>query len=323
MLVGFGKAQLFEADLPEVTRETLAPVIADRAGLARLADAVLTRVTGPRASAAAGVAQTLRTSPHIDLETRLSRELFELAAARPVVFGATDEPVQRVGRAVPVDAAAVPVDSHAGSPGSGVLALLHAAAAPLAESAPSTVVRQWLSRRWAAWSPARRKLAVGGGAALLAVVVAASAAPGGIAPGSSAASEPTAARSTSPSQSAASPVTPVTPSVVTGDDPLAALPALLGRRTDCLRDLSVLCLDDVAESGSAAWDDDRAAIDALVASGLQPTVISGAGAALVERLGDSALISLAPGSDPASVLLLKGEAGWRIRDYLASTGQSG
>jgi hypothetical protein len=32
------------------------------------------------------------------------------------------------------------------------------------------------------------------------------------------------------------------------------------------------------------------------------------------------LIALAPGSEPASVLLLKGEAGWRIRDYIAGGG---
>jgi hypothetical protein len=43
-------------------------------------------------------------------------------------------------------------------------------------------------------------------------------------------------------------------------------------------------------------------------------------AAVVERLGDSVLIALGPDSRPASVLLMKGEAGWRIRDYIAGTG---
>jgi len=37
---------------------------------------------------------------------------------------------------------------------------------------------------------------------------------------------------------------------------------------------------------------------------------------LVQRLGDSALVFLGPGTEPASLLLVKGEAGWRIRDYL-------
>jgi hypothetical protein len=38
---------------------------------------------------------------------------------------------------------------------------------------------------------------------------------------------------------------------------------------------------------------------------------------VVERLGDSVLVDLDPESQPASVLLMKGEAGWRIRDYVA------
>jgi hypothetical protein len=107
------------------------------------------------------------------------------------------------------------------------------------------------------------------------------------------------------------------PATITGDDPLAALGELLTFRTVCFRDLSVLCLDDVDEQGSAALDDDRAALDALVADAVQPSELRADGASVVERLGDSVIIALAPGSEPASVLLLKGEAGWRIRDYLA------
>ena len=37
---------------------------------------------------------------------------------------------------------------------------------------------------------------------------------------------------------------------------------------------------------------------------------------LVERLGDSALIDLPEGSDPASILLMRTADGWRIRDYV-------
>ena len=110
----------------------------------------------------------------------------------------------------------------------------------------------------------------------------------------------------------------VEPSAVTGDDPLAALDALLNRRLDCFRDLSLLCLDDVDEQGSAALDADRATLDALVDDGAQPSEVDAHAATVVERLGDSVLIGLAPDSEPASILLLKGEAGWRIRDYLAA-----
>ena len=107
---------------------------------------------------------------------------------------------------------------------------------------------------------------------------------------------------------------------VSGDDPLGALSALLARRSDCFRDLSEMCLSDVDERGSSAWAEDRAALDALLSQAEQPVLLDAAGATLVQRMGDSALISLAPGTEPASLLLLKGEAGWRIRDYLAGTG---
>lgn len=318
MLVGFGNAQIFEADLPEVHREVLPPVIADRAALAGLVDAVLARVTGPRAAAAASFATQLRSASHIDLEARLGRELFELAAARPVDFTASDAaPAAQPARAIAVDASvAAPPPQTTRSRDSG-LAGLRVALAPVLETGPGSVARRWASERWAGFSPQRRRLVVGGGAALLAVVIAAAALPG------SGVSTPElgAQASLPPVMTDDSTLPPVAPSVVTGDDPLAALPALLDRRTQCLRDLSVLCFDDVDESGSAAWDEDRAALDALVGSGVQPSLISGVGATLVERLGESALIALAPDSDPASVLLMRGEAGWRVRDYLASARQ--
>jgi hypothetical protein len=104
------------------------------------------------------------------------------------------------------------------------------------------------------------------------------------------------------------------------EDPVDALSRLLATRERCLRDLSVLCLEDVDEQGSAALDDDRQAIQAIVDAGRQPVILDAGGAVVIERLGDSVLIALAPDSQPASVLLMKGEAGWRIRDYIAGTG---
>ncbi|MEO8095001.1 MAG: protein kinase, partial [Pseudolysinimonas sp.] len=87
MLIGFGGASLFESGLPEVRRERVPGVIADRAALASLAEAVLGRVTGPRSAAAAALAATLSPgSSQLDLEARLARELFELAAARPIAL---------------------------------------------------------------------------------------------------------------------------------------------------------------------------------------------------------------------------------------------
>jgi serine/threonine protein kinase len=107
---------------------------------------------------------------------------------------------------------------------------------------------------------------------------------------------------------------------VLGDDPVAALVELLAERERCVRDLSVLCLEALLQEGSAALEHDTALIRAVQAGGEQTadaTVLT-SGPVLVERLGDSALLDLGdvPHTQPASALVMRGEAGWRIRDYL-------
>jgi hypothetical protein len=109
-------------------------------------------------------------------------------------------------------------------------------------------------------------------------------------------------------------------SAVSADDPIAALAALLERRAECVRDLSILCLDDVDQGGSAALDDDVALIRGIEAGQVsgELAVIDASSIVITERLGDVALLEFErlPNSEPASTLLVKGEAGWRIRDYL-------
>ena len=121
---------------------------------------------------------------------------------------------------------------------------------------------------------------------------------------------------------------------VLSDDPVAAAGALLAERERCLRDLSVLCLDGVLQKGSAAMERDTAIIRSMQNGGEVPAeaVIAVGELSLVERLGDTALVSLgmpdarspvggtqqggaAANSKPASALVMRGEAGWRIRDY--------
>ena len=105
---------------------------------------------------------------------------------------------------------------------------------------------------------------------------------------------------------------------------MAAATALLERRSECFDAKSVVCLDDVDQRGSVALDADRNAVRSLQ-EGLSPTSprLSGRTVTLVERLGNSALLALSPSADgstvetvPASLLILKSEAGWRIRDVL-------
>ena len=103
MLIGFGSAELFEPGIPEVARERIAGVTADRAALLGLADAVLSRTTGARAKAAARLREDFRAMSLGELAERMAGRLFELAAARPVSFDPDDEDQRdRAGRVVAV-----------------------------------------------------------------------------------------------------------------------------------------------------------------------------------------------------------------------------
>jgi hypothetical protein len=114
------------------------------------------------------------------------------------------------------------------------------------------------------------------------------------------------------------------PSVLTADDPAAAVVELLRRRRACMAAASVPCLDGVDQPGSVAMAADGYLIRQL------PTVPAEAAAreepetpvtaTVQERTGNSALVVLGEGSadgvnaQPASALVIKGEAGWRLRE---------
>tara|TARA_R110002167_G_scaffold22061_1_gene79245 strand:- start:1033 stop:1695 length:663 start_codon:yes stop_codon:yes gene_type:complete len=110
--------------------------------------------------------------------------------------------------------------------------------------------------------------------------------------------------------------------VLLADDPRAASAVLVETRERCLDELSILCLDQVFQQGSAAMDADRDVI-LMIQSGGEATATrwsidsQPSEWVVVERLGGTALIRLGPESTAASLLLMKGEAGWRIREYLA------
>ena len=101
-----------------------------------------------------------------------------------------------------------------------------------------------------------------------------------------------------------------------------ALTVLLGVRADCLRNLSVVCLEAVSAAGTPAYLSDVALIDSVIAGGELPqnVVFDAAASIPKQQLGDSVLFEFNDGdiSKPASVLLVKGEAGWRIRSYTLS-----
>jgi hypothetical protein len=304
MLTGFGRAELFEPGIPEIEREGLAGVVADRAALLVLADAVLARASGARSKAAARLRDDLHDVPPGLLAERMAAELFGLASARPLRFEADERPVpDPPGRAVKV--AEIPVDEPETPVGT-----VQGLASRLLESGPAATVRAAVRERWAGWTAGRRRAVLASAAAGSVLLVALVVVPGPTVRVPAAVEAPQEA------------VPPTSSEVPDGgdDDPLVALHELVTRRDGCFRDLSVLCLDGVDEAGSSAWDADRMALQAILDGGDAPRSLSLTSATLVERLGDSALVDLGRDSDPASVLLLKGEAGWRIRDYLGAGG---
>jgi len=174
--------------------------------------------------------------------------------------------------------------------------------------------RDGVTGRWKALAPKTRRVLVAGvagsGVLLIALATAPSPAttPAGPPP---AESTPTIAAEAGPDPA------------LSGDDPVAAARALVALRAECIRSASLLCLDGVVQAGSSAEAADRAAVTVIQTGGEAPAPIDGSVFELVERLGASALVSLgrptAGETAPASLLLMKGEAGWRIRDYVAGS----
>ncbi len=116
---------------------------------------------------------------------------------------------------------------------------------------------------------------------------------------------------------------------VRGADPIAATNALLGLRSDCIRQTEPECVDVIDEPGSVQWTDDRQLI--LESTPSRPadrdsssSINSGKFAIprLVSSLGAAAVLALdqSDGANPTSVLVIKGDAGWRIREIFASSG---
>ncbi|MDJ0377657.1 protein kinase [Cryobacterium sp. PH31-L1] len=108
---------------------------------------------------------------------------------------------------------------------------------------------------------------------------------------------------------------------IAGDDPVSAVPALLVRRAACLVAASLVCLIDVDQTGSAilAADSYDARERQQGGSGHEVADYTPYLPSLAERSGDLAVVALTPASvqqksQPASVLVVKGEGGWRLRE---------
>lgn len=300
VLACFGSAFPMTPGQPPALLDAVPGVGLDIRAFAGLAGSVLTAADAP---ATRGLADWVASSPaleHDEWFDELADRLFDLGFPEPVDFAQDDVAVAvprvpgRLASGPPVDVeetTALPIPAW-------VAGLLPDGAADILTRARGAL-RLVRPRVWA--------MAGAVGAALVAALVLV---PQG---------EPGAAQGQPPSPSSSTtPLPDAGP--VSGDDPVAALVALLDARDRCVRDLSVLCLDAVGQAGSAALAADQALIRS-VQSGAEapaPFTVAAAQVTVDERLGDSVILDLGDvaDSEPASVLLMKGEAGWRIRDYL-------
>jgi hypothetical protein len=107
---------------------------------------------------------------------------------------------------------------------------------------------------------------------------------------------------------------------IRSDDPVVAGPALLSSRHECFvtKGATASCLDASTQPDSALYREDSAALGRSGAASRRD--FAGAAFALMQQWGDAALIMATPAegvpakSQPASILVVRSEAGWRLRD---------
>lgn len=287
VLTCFGKAELITPLLPPALLEAESGVGNDIRAFERLAGAVLDRLPHP---------VELPEVAASDWLSSVASRLFGLGQSEPIQLRPDEAPTLPPARLITADPVAGAIESRASST---VLSL----------GLPEWLDLDGLRQRVRG---VRRPVWLAFAGVAVAVVVALVAIPRG---------STDATANPEPTPDPAAPNAAELASPVHGDDPVAALPLLLESRAGCIRDLSVLCLDDVAHAGSAALAADQQLVRDLQQGAESPVellAVSAKDLTLEERMGDAALISLGDVSDsePASVLLMKTEAGWRIRDYL-------
>ena len=127
------------------------------------------------------------------------------------------------------------------------------------------------------------------------------------------------AASAEPTGAAAGAIGTAPASAVGGDDPVDAARDALQSRHDCFlaRPATRSCLADILDGVSAFSEQEAAALGSPGADGARD--YTGARFSLLERWGAAALVNVVPNaartpkSEPASLLLVKSEAGWRLR----------
>ncbi len=319
VLACFGRSFLIRPGQPPAMLDAVPGVAFDIAAFATLANRVLGAVHQPSVSA---LSDWIESSPAREKAVWLSEleeRLFDLADPAAVDF--TPDlagPVERLPQRSPVS-------SPVGEPEPSRSRLSAALALPQwVEQLIPAQLGAVPERIRGSLSAVRARVWVAAAAVGVALVAALVLVPQGASDAESVGLEP----APTPSSDLGSTARPLAPSsgteaggaAVAGDDPVAALIALVEARQRCISDMSVLCLDDVAQLGSAALAADQELVRQLQDGAefgavwhIDPDKVT-----ITERLGDSAILDLGDVAtgEPASVLLMKSEAGWRIRDYL-------
>jgi len=312
VLCRFGAASLFAPGLPPVALDDVAAVAHDRVDLVNVVTLVLGRV-----ESAEGIALVGQVSAEFSggggrgaldsagMRTLVDR-IFALAPAEPIDFRSTVTSLE----AGPTRYSHQQLDRVSG------------ALSPLATNARAAAadrIRRLVRR-------VRPRVLVTGtivAAAMVAVLLSLPSGKDAVDPG---ASTPSVSVRSSPPRDPVPPISDTQRAIVSGDDPRAALVVLLALREVCVSQLSESCFVDVDQRGSGAMDADTAAVRELQAGTATPRPIGDVTAdavRLVQRLGDSALLSVgtttataSSHSKPVPILIMRTETGWRIRDYL-------
>ena len=100
------------------------------------------------------------------------------------------------------------------------------------------------------------------------------------------------------------------------EDAASAARRLLDRRAECFEALDLGCLDAVAQPGSPIESADRLALSEAREGAAAPvTRFDPATIEVTAEMGAAVIVrAAAPGREPASLLMVRGEAGWRLRE---------
>jgi hypothetical protein len=330
VILGFGHAVLFDAGLSIAAIDARAEARSDRTALAAIARRVLGAAL-PQGDAE-GVErfdEWLRSAslnPTFEFAAELEARLFDFASPRPLEFSrrrpgevsgrghdpqpsALFEPV--VGKQASSVASVTRSGTSASVLGGWLGALLDASPAQIARRMALPAIRS-----------VRRPVWIVAGAVAVALVSALVLVPQG--PGAQRARADAPLKQTAAQEEMkAIPETKESEASRTGN-PVVALGGLLAIRGECFSARSVRCLAGVDDEASGALDVDSTVIQRMQRGAQTPrgSVVSAPAPRVVEQLGDSALVRLdargsGPNAKPASVLLIRTKAGWRIRSYLS------